>query len=46
MRRRTFLKQSALFLTMTSTPLVFADSLIHDENFDIDSHIKDQLPAK
>ncbi|MCP4670355.1 MAG: hypothetical protein GY857_03505, partial [Desulfobacula sp.] len=46
MRRRTFLKQSAFFLTMTSTPLAFANSLIHAKNFDIDSHIKDQLSIK
>ncbi len=46
MRRRTFLKQSAFFLTMTSTPLAFANSLVHAKNFDIDSHIKDQLSIK
>jgi len=46
MHRRTFLKHSALFLTMANTPLAFAHTSEFINNFPIDSHIKDQLIIK
>jgi zinc D-Ala-D-Ala carboxypeptidase len=50
MKRRTFIKQSALFLILANTPLSFANtlpaSLAEDHLRILDSHIKDQLLKK